>query len=36
MAKNKVEINGINTTNLVVLKHEEMIELFRRYKNGEN
>lgn len=35
MAKNKVEINGINTTNLVVLKHEEMIELFRRYKNGE-
>lgn len=36
MAKNKVEINGINTSNLVVLKHEEMIELFRRYKNGEN
>ena len=35
MAKNKVEINGINTSNLVVLKHEEMIELFRRYKNGE-
>ena len=35
MAKNKVEITGINTTNLVVLKHEEMIELFRRYKNGE-
>ena len=35
MAKNKVEINGINTTNLVVLKHEEMIELFKRYKNGE-
>ena len=35
MAKNKVEINGINTSNLVVLKHEEMIELFRKYKNGE-
>lgn len=35
MAKNKVEINGINTNNLVVLKHEEMIELFRKYKNGE-
>lgn len=35
MAKNKVEINGINTSNLVVLKHEEMIELFKKYKNGE-
>lgn len=35
MAKNKVEINGINTSNLIVLKHEEMIELFRRYKSGE-
>lgn len=35
MAKNKVEINCINTSNLVVLKHEEMIELFKKYKNGE-
>jgi RNA polymerase sporulation-specific sigma factor len=35
MAKNKVEINGINTSNLIVLKHEEMIDLFKRYKGGE-
>ncbi len=35
MAKNKVEINGIDTSNLIVLKHEEMIDLFKRYKGGE-
>lgn len=34
MAKNKVEINGINTNNLRVLKHEEMVELFTKLKNG--
>lgn len=35
MAKNKVEINGINTNKLVVLTHEEMIELFTKYKTGD-
>lgn len=30
MAKNKVEINGINTSNLKVLTQEEMIELFKK------
>ena len=34
MAKNKVEINGINTNNIKVLKHNEMIKLFNDYKNG--
>ncbi len=35
MAKNKVEINGINTSKLKVLTHEEMIELFNSYKQGD-
>lgn len=35
MAKNKVEINGINTSNIAVLKNDEMIELFKRYNNGD-
>ena len=35
MAKNKVEITGIKTSNLKVLKHDEMIELFKKYKNGD-
>ena len=35
MAKNKVEITGIDTNNLEVLSHEEMTKLFERYKNGE-
>ena len=35
MAKNKVEITGINTSKLKVLKHEEMIELFKRYQRGD-
>lgn len=35
MARNKVEISGINTSRLKVLKHEEMIELFKRYQKGE-
>ena len=34
MAKNKVEITGINTSKLKVLKHEEMIKLFKEYKEG--
>ena len=35
MAKNKVEITGINTSKLKVLKHSEMIELFNKLKNGD-
>ena len=35
MAKNKVEINGINTNKLVVLSHEEMISLFTKFKEGD-
>ena len=35
MAKNKVEITGINTSKIKVLKHKEMVELFKRYQSGE-
>ena len=35
MAMNKVEISGVNTSNLVVLTHEEMVELFKRVKEGD-
>lgn len=35
MANYKVEITGINTNNLQVLKHKEMIELFKQYQNGD-
>ena len=35
MAKNKVEINGINTNNLKVLNYEEMTDLFMKLKNGD-
>ena len=35
MAKNKVDITGINTSNLTVLNHEELTDLFVRFKNGE-
>ena len=31
MAKYKVEISGINTNDIVVLKQEEMNELFKVY-----
>ena len=34
MSKYKVEITGINTNNLIKLKHEEMVKLFKEYKNG--
>ena len=34
MAKNKVDINGINTSSLKVLKQSEMKELFIELKNG--
>lgn len=36
MAKNKVEITGINTSRIKVLKHKEMVELFKRYQNGDS
>ncbi len=35
MAKNKVDINGINTNNIKVLKYNEMIDLFNKYKDGD-
>ena len=35
MARHKVEINGVNTANIKVLTNEEMIELFKKYKNGD-
>lgn len=35
MARHKVEISGVNTTNIKVLSNEEMISLFERYKNGD-
>ena len=35
MAKNKVEITGINTSKIKVLKHVEMIELFKKYQSGD-
>ena len=35
MAKNIVVINGINTSNLKVLKHSEMEELFSKLKAGD-
>ena len=35
MARHKVEINGVNTANIKVLTNEEMIELFKKYKQGD-
>ena len=34
MSKYKVDITGINTNNLKVLKNSEMLGLFKEYKNG--
>ncbi len=34
MSKYKVDITGINTNELKVLKNDEMIDLFLKYKNG--
>ena len=34
--RGKVEICGINTANLTVLKNDEMMELLRRYKAGDD
>ena len=35
MARHKVELTGVNTANLEVLSNEEMVDLFRRYKEGD-
>ena len=35
LAKYKVDICGINTNDLKVLKNDEMILLFKKYKNGD-
>ena len=35
MYKKKVEITGLNTSNIKVLNHEEMISLFKRYQSGD-
>ncbi|MBE6161629.1 MAG: sigma-70 family RNA polymerase sigma factor [Firmicutes bacterium] len=35
MANYKVEISGINTNNLKVLKSEETVELFKKYQAGD-
>ena len=35
MSKHKVDISGINTSNIPVLTNEEMIELFKKYQNGD-
>lgn len=35
MAKNKVEITGINTKDIIVLTNEEMVDLFRKNKIGD-
>lgn len=34
MARHRVEICGVNTANIKVLKNEEMIELFKQYQQG--
>lgn len=36
MAKNKVEITGVNTANIDVLSHDRQVQLFRKYQNGDN
>lgn len=35
MARHKVEICGVNTANIKVLNNEEMLELFKKYQNGD-
>ena len=35
MARHKVEICGVNTANLKVLSNKEMLELFKKYNNGD-
>lgn len=36
MARHKVEICGVNTANIEVLTNDEMLDLFDKYKNGDN
>lgn len=36
MSKYKVEISGINTNDITVLTNDEMIELFKKQKEGDN
>ena len=35
MARHSVEICGVNTANIKVLSNEEMLELFKKYNNGD-
>ena len=35
MARHKVEICGVNTANLKVLTNDEMLELFKKYNDGD-
>ncbi len=35
MSRHKVEICGVNTANIKVLSNDEMIELFKKYQNGD-
>lgn len=35
MAKNKVEVTGLNTSKIPIIKSKEMVELFKRYQNGD-
>lgn len=35
MARHKVEIANVNTANIKVLTNEEMVELFKKYQNGD-
>lgn len=36
MAKNKVEITGVNTNEIIVLSSKDTEELFKKYRNGDN
>ena len=36
MAKHKVEISNLNTSNIKVLTNDEMIKLFKQYQNGDS
>ena len=35
MARHKVDICGVNTANLKVLSNDKMVELFKKYKEGD-
>lgn len=35
MARHKVEICGVNTADIKVLKSEEMVVLFKKYQKGD-